>query len=233
MPTPTDPYSMPEAPDWLDAGDATKGLESELSGVDKYFNVSPYLKAYNRAAQGQYAMGLQQGQNAAGEAVQRSRQTGTFGSVNTSMISAQTALPFMQNLLDSKAKGAEIRLGAMEKNQAARANLAQSIANARTSYAGILANYITSIRGQNISGFLGEGQQKIGQQNADSNSNATYIKALTDPNSPAALKAWAASMMGLDSGSGAGASGFNPGYIPNQGPIIPGTGARNGAYVVY
>lgn len=228
-----DPYGIPETPDWLNADDATDPLESELGNVDKYFNVNKYLRAMNRAAQSQFGTDLQEGQNAAGEAVQRSLQNGTQGSINSTMIAAQTALPGMNALLKTKSDAAGIALSAQVANQQARANLASSIADARTKYSGILASYITTIRGQNIQGATA--QQGFALQGSAQNNQMTamYAQILANPNSSAEMKDFARRQIGMGGGSSGGNGGGYVGYIPNAGPISPSSSYPGSVQVAY
>lgn len=231
-----DPYAMPETPDWLNSGDATKPLEGELSSADKYYDVSKYLRAMNRAAQSQFGMDLQEGQFAAGEATSRALQNGTQGSVNTSQIAASTALPGMQNKLNTAAEGAKIALQAQMANQQARASLASSIADTRAKYSSVLANFISTTRGQNISGFNMGRSNEIAQENADTNKQSIWASLLGNPKIGADISDYAKKMLGIGGSSGgSSAIGYSHGYSGDPGsPLIPASNpSPTGTYGAY
>lgn len=215
------PYSIPGAPDWLkqSGGAAVAPLQNELANTDKFYDVSKYLRAMKNSAQSQFATDLQQGQNAASEQLARSYQNGTYGSQNSSMIAAQTALPGQQKLLDTKTMAAQIALKAQEDNQQARASIAKSIADARTQYSSTLANYITGVRGQSIQGYNNAQSLNIQGQQANTQQMHLWAQLLNSPSSSPETRAWASRNLGIN-------QQFNPGYVPNQGPLNPADGYR-------
>lgn len=205
----SDPFAIPQVPDWMQSGEGP--LRHELQGVDKFYDISKYLKAMNRSAQGQFATDLQEGQNAASEELARSYQDGTYGKSNSAMIAAQTALPGQQKLLDTKTQAAQLALDAQQRNQKARAEIAQSIASARSQYSSTLANYITGIRGQNIQGQLGFGSQRIQGQGNQNQMMQILAQLLNFHNNSPSTTAWAGQQLGIPQ-IGAGD------YIPNAAP---------------
>lgn len=205
------PYSIPGAPDWLkqSGGAAVAPLQNELANTDKFYDVSKYLRAMKNSAQSQFATDLQQGQNAASEQLARSYQNGTYGSQNSSMIAAQTALPGQQKLLDTKTMAAQIALKAQEDNQQARASIAKSIADARTQYSSTLANYITQVRGQNIQGYNNAQSLNIQGQQANTQQQALWVSLLSNKDASPSARAWAQQNLGI--------APYNAGYTGNFG----------------
>lgn len=225
---PSNPYAIPATPSWLDSSQATAPLTQELSGVNKFYDVSKYLNALKGTAESQYGIDKQEGQNAAQEQTARSYQNGTYGSTNSAMIAAQTALPGMQNLIQSKSDAAGIALKAGIANEQARAGLVQSIADARTKYAGVLANYVTGIRGQTISGYNTQTSLGIEKQNANTSQASLWASIMNNPISSPAAKAAAAAHLGINNGN------FYPGYSGNFGqPVAPATGSSNSFDTAY
>lgn len=132
--------SVSDFPDWMQEQDMHE-LENEYAGIDQYFRIGPMVKPIRQLANAQYSNALQQGANAADESIARAFQTGVVGPINTSMISAQTAMPALLAKLGAEKDIAGLRINNMYKEQEARAALASQIATMRQSYVNTMAQY--------------------------------------------------------------------------------------------
>lgn len=140
--------SQSDFPDWMKPD--MKELEGEYGGVDQYFDLSGKIKPMRNYADAQYSQALQQGANAGQEAISRAFQSGIVGPINTSMISAQTALPGLQARLGTESDIANLKINNMYREQQARAQLAGQIAQQRQSYVNTLAQYAISQQQTNL-----------------------------------------------------------------------------------
>jgi hypothetical protein len=143
-------------PDWLKDSDLHE-LENEYAGVDKFFNIRPKIKPIRNFAEAQYSNALQTGANAADEAVARAFQSGIVGPINTTMISAQAAMPALMTKLGAEKDIAGLRIQNMYKQQQARADLAAQIAGMRKSYVDTMAQFALGQGKLNLEGELGRG----------------------------------------------------------------------------
>lgn len=130
--------SAEDFPDWLKEPDMSE-LENEYGNVN--FNINPFVKPIKRFAEAQFSNALQQGANAADESIARSFATGVVGPINTSVISAQTAMPALLAKLGANKDIAQLRINNMYKEQEAKAALAAQIAGMRKSYVDTMAQF--------------------------------------------------------------------------------------------
>lgn len=140
--------SETDFPEWMQPN--ISELEDEYAGIDQYFNLSGKIKPMRAFADAQYSQALQQGANAGQEAISRAFQSGIVGPINTSMISAQTALPGLQARLGTEADIANLKINNMYREQQARAQMAQQIAQQRQQYVNTLAQYAISQQQTNL-----------------------------------------------------------------------------------
>lgn len=141
-------------PDWLQEPNMDE-LEKEYQ--DARFNINPFVKPIKRFAEAQYSNALQQGAGAADEAIARAFQSGIVGPINTSMISAQTAMPALLAKLGAKSDIAGLRIQNMYKQQEARSALAAQIAGMRKSYVDTMAQFALGQGKLNLEAQLGRG----------------------------------------------------------------------------
>jgi hypothetical protein len=151
-------------PDWLQDQDMHE-LENEYENLD--FNIRPMVKPIRQLANAQYSNALQQGANAADEAIARAFQTGIVGPINTSMISAQTAMPALLAKMGAEKDIATLRIQNMYKEQEARSALAAQIAQMRQSYVNTMATYALGEDKLSLDAALGFGALDIQQQQLD------------------------------------------------------------------
>lgn len=171
--------SLTDFPEWMQPD--IHELTDEYAGIDQYFNLGKKVKPIRDLANAQYSQALQQGANAGNEAIARAFQTGIVGSnVNTSMISAQTALPALVGKMQAEAGIADLRINNMYREQAARGALASQIAQSRMSYVNTLANYSLGRDRLNLEAQLGyrasdrqDAQQQFLQQRYQDQQNAS------------------------------------------------------------
>jgi hypothetical protein len=151
-------------PDWLQNQDMHE-LEDEYQNLD--FNIGPMVKPIRRLANAQYSNALQQGANAADEAIARAFQTGIVGPINTSMISAQTAMPALLAKMGAEKDIAGLRIQNMYKEQEARAALAAQIATMRQNYVNTMAQYALGEDKLSLDAQLGFGALDIQRDQLD------------------------------------------------------------------
>lgn len=143
-----------EFPDWLKEPD-TSELENEYANTR--FNINPFVKPIKNFAEAQFSAGLQTGANAADESIARAFQTGVVGPINTTVLSAQAAMPALLAKMGAKKDIAELRINNMYKEQEARAALAAQIASMRKSYVDTMANFALSKDKMALDAELGRG----------------------------------------------------------------------------
>lgn len=151
-------------PDWLQNQDMHE-LENEYENLD--FNIGPMVKPIRRLANAQYSNALQQGAGAADEAIARAFQTGIVGPINTSMISAQTAMPALLAKLGAEKDIAGLRIQNMYKEQEAKAALAAQIATMRQNYVNTMAQFALGEDKLSLDAQLGFGALDIQRDQLD------------------------------------------------------------------
>lgn len=206
----------PAPPDYTD-------LTSIEQGVKRKAAIAQAMKQYDDLSAATQASGFQSANNAGNVYANRLQQQG-INPVASGVVAAQAKLPIYKQLADIGVQKETTQLDASNKADALAAQIASTIGQLKTSYANMLANFNTQQTGINLD--YTRLQSGLGEQ-AYEYDNDYRLRA-----------AQLASQYGTTTGSGSrsalgvrhpipGIDG-DPGYIPNAGPIRPGTGAFAG-----
>lgn len=195
----------PTLPDWMNTDPNT--LNQEL--MDQYNNVG--MMGANRAARKidkQKALTLSSGTQSANNAgldyASRIMQQGGSAAA-AGAVKAQAMMPVLKQVADIEVGKQAMLMDARKTMAMRRDALASQLAQSRQSYLNTLAGTYTTMRGQNTQFEMSGRSTGAGSTGSRPAGSGGAGGGLIPP--------W----MG-------GAGSFFPGYIPNQGPLIPGSG---------
>jgi hypothetical protein len=197
----------PVLPEWMGTDpNAFTGEMSDMYGSIGNFGANKAARAIDRRSAINQTMGMQAANNAAQDYTSRLMQGGATAFASGA-VKAQAMMPVLKQSADTEVSKQAMLMDARKAAASMKSQLSGQMAGARQSYLSNLAGMYTTMRGQNIQ--------------YDANSNA-YGQG--------GAGAGTANPFGV----GANAAPFTPGYIPNQGPIIPSAGwyGANGSNVL-
>lgn len=207
---------------------STAGLQSLQAQVQKKNAIAQAMKDYDQLSAATQATGFQSANNAGNVYANRLMQSGV-NPLASGVVAAQAKLPVYKELADINQQKDQTRLDATNKADSLAASIASNIANIQLGYTKMLADYNQQQTGYNLD--LTKFGANLGQQQYQYQQDYA-LKA-----------AQVAGQLGSSSSTGTttkpaawhptpGVNG-SPGYLPDQGPITPGTGvfAGNGRSV--
>lgn len=202
----------PSLPPWLSTNpdDLISELHTMYGKIPQLFNPSAIAKPYNDAIASTKGIGGQIANNASMEAIARGGITG--GQVNSGMVKAQSMLPVYDTTNKLEVDKSQAIAQQTQAQGTLMSQIAQQMGNLRTNYLANLGQLHNTAQGQTNSFTTAQESQNFQQQQADRQYRLT-LQQLAQRSSAA-----------TGGGGGGGFNplltpGFDPGYIPNSGPI--------------